>query len=96
MNRRSFLKSAALSAVAVPVVGLPAPMPVAKAVPLLPANHVWLMTFRHMTSTGRGKAVVRSTVDMLDWTSRWLAMGYSVSAKTVPLTEADDYLFLPY
>lgn len=30
MNRRSFLKSAALAAVAVPVVGLPA-MPVAKA-----------------------------------------------------------------
>lgn len=32
MNRRSFLKSAALAAVAVPVVGLPA-VPVAKAMP---------------------------------------------------------------
>lgn len=94
MNRRSFLKSAALAAVAVPVVGLPA-MPVAKAVPILPANHVWLMTFRHRTSTGQGKAVVRSTVDMLDWSSRWTVVGYTVTAKSIPLTEADDCLFLP-
>lgn len=46
MNRRSFLKSAALAAVAVPVVGLPAmPVPVAPAMHPSPATSILLQWY---------------------------------------------------
>lgn len=82
MNRRSFIKTAALAAVAVPVVGVPAPAP----------GMAWVIRFKKGDSLdidlGGGTGITCNRDQAIDWFIEWTKQGYTMMVKYAPLAEA--------
>lgn len=85
MNRRSFLKSAALAAVAVPVVGLPA-MPVAKAVAVPVKTSMYRVQWEFTSSRGemRTPELEHALAYARSLFCEWLNEGYRNSSNDIP------------
>lgn len=86
MNRRYFIKAAALAAVAVPVVG-------GLATVSVPSNKKWVWVVKCERSSkhgghGTGTGITTRYDQAIDWYLEWVKQGYTVTVRYMPLAEA--------